>query len=267
MQQTFKFFLIFLFVFISHVLPAQDMSAYLDYRNYFQAFDNGQFSQIEYLPVKSFQVGGAGIAYVDNTNEFNIYANQQKFDQTYASNLTYVATDYLIAYRVDKVLSVFENQQTTKLSYYCTKYSVNDSLVGFFDDSKYNFSVYYKGNVIDLESSLLEPPKIIKSGSNTLAYVDQNNYFKIFYRGKTFEIDNMKPVAFEPGRDLVVYIDDYRRNFHLFYKGDTATVEVFLPDSFKVGFGIVAYVDNLGNFRIFDEGKTKREGRDSFSER
>ncbi len=254
MKKSFYLFLIF----FSNTAHAQDLSAYLDYRNHFYAFDNGVFRQLEYLPVKSFKVGGAAIAYVDNTNEFQIYADEQKFDQTYAGDLTYFTSDYLIAYRLGKVLSVFDKQHTINLSYYCNLYSLNDSLLGFFDESKYYFSVYYKGNIIELESSLIEPPKGIKTGSNTMAYIDQSNYFKIFYQGKTFTIDNMKPVAYEAGRDLVAYVDDYNHYFHLFYKGDTATAEIFSPDSFKVGFGIVAYVDNLDNFRVFDQGATRR---------
>ena len=258
MKQVFAIYAAFFFILSSHNGQSQNLSAYLDYKNYFQAFDNGEFRQIEYLPVKSFKIGGAGIAYIDNSNEFIIYADQQKFEQTNAYELSYFTTEYYIAYKVGRVLSVFEKQQSQILSYNCSLYSLNDSVLGFFDESNYNLSVYYKGSVITLENSLVAPPKNIKTGSNTLGYVDQFNFFKIFYHGKTFVIDNIKPVTFECGRDLVAYIDDYRHQFHLFYKGDTATVEIFLPDSFKVGYGIVAYVDYLGNFRVFDQGATKR---------
>jgi len=253
-----KIFLLIIILISHFILSAQNLSAYLDYRNYFQAFDNGIEHQLEYLPVKSFKIGGAAIAYIDNTNELQVYADGQKFHQTYAGTLTYFMTDYLLAYRVGNVLSVFEKQNTQNLSYYCSVYEINDSLIGFFDDSNYNFSVYYKGNVTTLESSMLEPPKKIVSGSNTLAYVNQSNFFKIFYQGKTYTIDDIAPVAFAAGRDVVAYIDDYTQNFHLFYKGDTASIETFAPDSFKVGFGIMAYTDNLGNFRVFNDGATRR---------
>jgi len=246
------------FVLLSLFSPAQNLSAFLDYRNYFQVFDNGSIRQVDYLPVKSFKVGGASVAYIDNTNEFRIYSAEQKFDQTFGCSLSYVVTDNLVAWQVGKVLSVFENQRSQNLSYYCTIYAINDSLIGFFDESTYNFSVYYKGTVTDLESSMIEPPKKIKAGSNTLAYVNQSNFFKVFYRGTTYILDDLAPVAFEAGRDVVAYIDDYNKYFHLFYKGDTARIETFAPDSFKVGFGIMAYVDNLGNFRVFNEGASRR---------
>ncbi len=237
---------------------SQNLSAFNDYRNYFQAFDNGEFRQVDYLLVKSFKVGGAAIAYVDNANEFRIYADEQKFDVTYGGTLSYFATDYLIAYRVGNVLSVFEKQHARNLSYYCSIYALNDSLIGFFDESNYNFSVFYQGNVIDLESSMIEPPKSMKTGSNTLAYVNQSNFFKVFYQGHTYSLDNIAPIVYQAGSDMVAYVDNYDQNFHLFYKGDTARLETFAPDSFKVGFGTMAYVDNLGNFRVFYEGATRR---------
>jgi hypothetical protein len=253
-----KQFFFIVFLFSSFQSWSQNLSAYNDYRNYFQAFDNGEFRQLEYMPVKSFKTGGHGIAYIDNTNEFRIYADQQKFDITYGGTLSYFTTDYLIAYRVGKVLSVFENQHAQNLSYYCSIYAINDSLLGFFDESNYNFSVFYQGNVIALESSMLEPPKSMKTGSNTLAFINQSNFFRVFYHGIIYPLDNIAPLAYQAGSDLVAYVDDYDQNFHLFYKGDTASIETFAPDSFKVGFGTMAYVDNLGNFRVFYEGATRR---------
>src|SRR5690349_7360922 len=78
---------------------AQNLAAYTDYRNYFNVFDNGIFVPLEYLPVKSFKIGGAAIPYVDNTGEMQIYYNGNKFHQTYASDsLSYFATDYLVGY-------------------------------------------------------------------------------------------------------------------------------------------------------------------------
>jgi hypothetical protein len=237
---------------------SQDLSAYHDYRNYFYAFDKGEFRQLEYQPVKSFQIGGSSVAYIDNTNEFRIYSEGQKFHITYGGTLNYYMTDYLVAYRVGNVLSVFQNQHFQNLSYYCSIFAINDSVIGYFDGSNYNFSVFYNGNSIDLESSMLEPPKSMKTGSNTVAYVNQSNFFKVFYQGNIFSLDNVAPLTFQAGGDVVAYVDDYDQNFHLFYKGDTARIETFAPDSFKVGFGTLAYIDNLGNFRVFYNGATRR---------
>ena len=57
----------------SRILNAQNISAYSDYRGYLQAFDQGMFHQLEYLPVKSYKVGSSSVAYIDNKNDFKIY--------------------------------------------------------------------------------------------------------------------------------------------------------------------------------------------------
>lgn len=239
-------------------LNAQNITAYSDYRGYLQAFDNGMFHQLEYLPAKSYKFGASSIAYIDNRNDFKIYYKGKTFPQVNAADFSYFVTDYLVAFKVGSVLYVFDDGARKTLSYYNTILTVNDSVMAYFDDSNFNLSVYYQGRSAVLESSLLDKPKSIKTGSNTIAWVNQSNFFSIFYQGEVHTVTNIPPIAYEAGRDIVAYVDDYDKHFHLFYKGDSAVVEEYAPDSFKVGYGIMAYVDNLGNFRVFQNGATKR---------
>ena len=102
-----------------------------------------------------------------------------------------------------------------------------------------------------------DSPKSFRNGPNTFAYVNQSNYFNVFYHGELKQLDNIAPIKYEAGRDIVAYVDNYYQQFHLFYFGDTAIVETFAPDSFKVGFANMAYVDQLGNFRVFENGATQ----------
>jgi hypothetical protein len=237
---------------------AQNVAAYSDYRSYFHVFDHGVFQQLEYLPVKSFKVGGVAVPYVDNTNEFRIYWNGQKYYQTYASDLTYYVSDYLVAFRIGQVLSVFEKGRSKKLTYFCSQVFLSDSLVVYFDDSNYNLGVYYNGEQTELESSMLELPRAIKIGSNMVGFVNQSNYFKLFYKGQIIDVDNVAPVTFDVGRDIAAYVDGYNNIFHLFYKGETAQIENTAPESFKLGFGTMAYVDYQGSFRVFSNGTSRR---------
>lgn len=250
---------VFSFLFFQLIYAnSQNISAYTDYRGYLQAFDNGIFRQLEYLPVKSYKFGNSSIAYVDNRNDFKIYYKGEKFPMVNAADFSYYMTDYLVAFKVGSVLYVFDDGTRKTLSYYNSIVTVNDSVLVYFDDSNYNLSVYYQGKSAVLESSLLDKPKSIKTGSNTIAWVNQSNFFNIFYHGQVHEMSNIPPVDYAAGRDLVAYTDDYDKHFHLFYKGDSAVVEEYAPDTFKVGYGIMAYVDNLGNFRVFSNGATKR---------
>ena len=252
------FKLLLLFILIHSGLSAQNMSAYTDYRGYLQGFDNGMIKQLEYMPVKSYKISKGVIAYVDNRNDFKVYYNGKSIYQLNAADFSYEVSDYLVAYRVGRVLYVFDRGEKKLLSYYNSLVTLNDSILSYFDDSKYTFSVYYNGREALLENSLLEKPRSVRTGSNTLAWVNQSGFFNIFYQGRIHTLDNIAPEAVEAGRDIVAYVDGYDHYFHLFYKGDTAIVETLPPDSFKVGYGIMAYVDQMGDFRVFENGNTRR---------
>lgn len=254
--------ILFLFTTISILIvqntSGQNLAAYTDYRGNLQVFDGGLFRQLEYLPVRDYKYGGTAVAYVDNKNDFRIYSNGVTSTMLNAADFSYTVTDYLISFNVGRVLYTFDRGEKRTLCYYNSLTAINDSILAFFDDSKNTFSAYYNGKVVDLEDSYLDKPKSIKAGSNTLAWINQSGYFNVFYHGELTQLDNIAPQQFAAGRDLVAYVDNYVQQFHLFYYGDTALVETFPPDSFKVGFGIMAYVDQMGNFRVFDNGATKK---------
>ncbi len=239
-------------------LSAQDVTAYTDYKGNLQVFDKGLLREIEYLPVSSYKVGGNAIAYIDHKNDFNIYYDGQKFPLLNAAQFSYFVTDNLVAFKVGSVLYAFDKGEKKTLCYYTSIFAVNDSILVFFDDSQSSLNFYYNGSIVTAEDQFLDKPKSIKTGANLVAWVNQSNQFNVFYQGRTFELDNIKPISYEAGRDIVAYVDDYERRFKIFYKGDTAQAEEFIPDSFKVGFGMVAYVDNLGTFRVFSDGATRK---------
>jgi hypothetical protein len=258
-----KFFIYLLFI-LSIIKSgnsfSQEVTAYADYRGNLQVFDRGLYRQIEYLPVKSYKIGGNSIAYVDNKNDFKIYYDGQTIQLVNAADFSYRVTNNITEFRVGAVLYAFEKGEKKTLCYYTdTNYiSVNDSVLAYFDDSKSSLNIYYNGRIAGAEDAFLSPPKSIKTGANVVAWVNQSGYFNVFYHGEAKTLDNITPISYAAGRDIVAYIDGYEQRFRLFYKGDTAMVEPFVPDSFKVGFGIMGYVDNTGNFRIFYNGSTRK---------
>ena len=253
----FRFAILIFMSFFHSKTSGQNLAAYTDYRGNLQVFDGGLYRQLEYLPVKDYKYsGGGGVAYIDNKNDFKIYSNGATISMVNAADFQYDVTDYLITFKVGNVLYAFDRGQKKTLCYYNSIMAVNDSVIAYFDDSKNTFNAYYNGKVVDLEDSYLDKPKSIKTGANTIAWVNQSDYFNVFYHGELKQLDNVPPLQFAAGRDLVAYVDNYLQQFHLFYFGDTAMVETFPPDSFKVGFANMAYVDQLGNFRVFENGST-----------
>ncbi len=251
-------YILLFFLSISFFLQAQDITAYLDYQGYLQVFDRGFYYKAEFLPIKDYKIGGKAVAYIDNRNDFRIFSNGRPTTMLNAASFAYWTTDYLTAFKVGDVLYVYDEEEKKTLCYYNTLFTLNDSLLAFFDDSHSTFNIYYNGKTATLEDNFLSKPRSIKAGANVLAWVNQSGFFETFYHGTVTQLDNMAPISYEAGRDLMAWVDDYTRQFHLFYKGDTALVEPFPPDSFKVGFGIMAYVDQTGNFRAFHNGATER---------
>ena len=254
-KQDFKYLIYTVLVlFAANSTQAQGISAFSDYRGYFYAFDNGNINKLEYLQITNYKAGSSAIAYIDNRNDFKVYYNGKSSFQLNAADFKYWVTDYLVAYKVGQVLYVNDAGTKKTLSYYNTQMALGDSLISWFDDAQYTFNIYYNGRTAELENSLLEPPRNIKAGSNTLAWVNQSNFFNVFYHGNVMNLDNMAPQEFAVGRDIMAWVDNYTQNFHIFYNGDTATASAFAPDSFKVGYGIMAYIDQLGNFQVFYNG-------------
>jgi hypothetical protein len=257
---------LFLFAFtISH---AQEITAYPDNRDNLQVFDRGLNRQLEYLPVQSYKIGGNSIAYIDHKTDFKIYYDGQTFQLMNAADFWYGMTNNLTAFKVGDVLYVFDKGEKKTLCFYTSKaiMTYNDSVVAFFDESNSTLNFYYNRSIATVEDSYLGVPKALRSGSNMVAWINQSDYFSVFYHGEIIKLDNIAPRAFDVGQDIVAYVDDYVRQFRLFYKGQNAVAEQFLPDSFKVGFGICAYIDDLSNFWIFYDGTSKKylSGRPDF---
>lgn len=248
---------IILFLFSIYFLQAQGqyLSAFHNFRNSFFIFDNGVTRQVEYLPSKSFKIGGNSVGYIDNMGNFKAYYNG---DITLLSENTpeeYTATDYLLTYKITGNLLVFDRGKRKNLSVYCDHYSTGDSIVAFVDENKLLFNAYYNNAVVELEPTLTRSSTHnFKTGDNIIAYVSYINEFKIFYHNQVIRLEINEPVNYEADRNLVAYVDSYSGTFKAFHKGKSFTLEGFEPLSYKTGNDLIAYVDNTNHFKVFYEG-------------
>ncbi len=239
-------------------LKAQDLAAFVDYKNYFCIFDNGARTEAEYLPVKSFQVGGNTIAYIDNNENLRIYYKGAIATLSENTITKYTATDYLLTFSTFKVLDVFEGGKRTTLSNFASQYSTGDSLVAFYDERNMAYNIYYKGSVTLLESgSLNSPLQSFQMGDNIFAYVNYLNQFRLFYRGKTITLASSSlTLPYAAGKNIVAYVNpDY--GFTLFHKWLIYNLETFQPKSFAVGDDLTAYVTSNDLFKVYYEGTSR----------
>ncbi len=238
-------------------LSGQNISAYVDYKNYFFAFDNGPNIELESQPIKSYKVGGNAVAYVNGADNFRAYYGGEIYDLLSIAPMDYIATDNYVLFNSNMILSVFDNGKQTRLSGYCNSYAAGDSIIAFFDLNSSILKTYANGQVQELDNLLGKDVDSIKFkvGDNIVAYVNSAEQFKIFYRDHVLNLESYVPVSFQAGRNIVSYIDAYTQAFKIFYNGMSYTVESTPPASYVTADDMVAYVSSNGDFKVFYQGQ------------
>jgi 10-bladed beta propeller domain len=259
-----RIFIIILFLVNFSITKSQNVTAFVDEREYFWIFDSGEFKKITEIPITSFKVGGNFVAFIDNSMTFKAYYQGEvhEIDMGGITYNNYFATRNFIAYSAGGFLSLVDKEgRNLTLSRHVSKYLVEEFLVAYTDWNTFSLVAYYNGNVTKLETNLAGDPVInFDAGENTIAYITTvEQKFKIFYRGKVIEImDNADPtMKYEADRDIVVYADPTDNTFNAFNQGDVYELEVLHPQSFQVGDGLVAYVDQMGAFKVFSGGEVE----------
>ena len=223
-------------------------------------FDNGKVKELDHLPALSFKVGAICVPYVSNDGQFKVYFNGESKTLIDQEITKYYVSAYMMVYFVFDQLYVFDNGKSQLLSSNVKHFALGDSLVAFYNENTHSSHIYYKGKVFDLERSLVgNPIQDYTSGDNLFAWFNDNSkYLKVFYHGKVHEIlKSASKIEYQPGRDLLAYVDKSRNSFHIFYKANFIDLEDYEPKSFKTGDDIMAYVDNLGSFKIFYAGNVQ----------
>jgi hypothetical protein len=255
-----KKILIILFLGMSCSLScfSQDLAAFSDNMDYFYVFDRGQITQLEYLKVQDFSVGGNCILYKDNRNRLKMYYKGEVSELTVNNISNFKALDYLAVYSYAGIIHIIENGRVKTVNTHSLNYIAEDSLVAFYDDTQSFLAAYYHGKIYRLEDGLVgEQPSSFRCGDNIIAYLSpRTGDLMVFYQGATFSLEPfVSEGTFKAGRDIVAYVNAADQKFKVFYRGETKVIEDFPPLSFQTGDGIVAYVDNTGRFKLFCNGE------------
>ncbi|MGZ3865936.1 MAG: hypothetical protein ACXVNR_05700 [Bacteroidia bacterium] len=239
-------------------VKAQSITAWTDQRGYFNVFDNGNTSTIEYQMPQNFQVGGAVIAYHDFNSNFKVY---YKGDVTtlYGGNVNkYMVTHNLLFYIIAGQLHVYDRGKDKVITVNPGQYVIGDSLVGFYDNTYQSFYVYYDHDKFTLESNVINNPLVsFRASNNTLAFVNQQREFKIFWNGgvqKIFQLSPGMDLDYQTGSNVVAFISGVTNSLGVFYKGQTFNVSNIPVKEYKAADDMVAYTDQNG-LHAFYAGK------------
>lgn len=228
---------------------------YQDNRDYLYYFKQGVFQQLETQKVRSFDSRGAIVGYVNNANNLIAYYNGEKTNLGDLTGTTFSLTNHLLVYQRDQVLAVFDRGKVTRLTYFVKDYKMNDEFIVYRDKNIDALKLYAKGQVVDIDLTLIGALGAYKVGKNSLAYVNSSGYFKIYYEGQFYEIDNLPPVKFEAGKNIVGYVVAGQEALKIFYNSKEVTLETISPLSFQVGDDLIAYVSDEGYFKVFTQGR------------
>jgi hypothetical protein len=243
-----------LFILISFANFAQEVVPFVDFNRYFKSFQDGNFRQIEFQPVRDFTGGDEFVAYTDTKGNLRIFDGDEVTD---LSNmyLEYKVSDHLLAWKIGPTVNMWDDGKLTTLTYFGRNYIVKDSLI-VFEDLRYNsMKVYWKGVVSTLYTMVdnLDMPVFI--GENMVAFKDNGNYYKIFWNGKIYDLGIWNgPIEFQGGTDVIAFNDPTTRTFAVFDKGAFVDIESFYMKKYKAGRNFIVYEDLNGNLNYYKNG-------------
>lgn len=244
-------------LFLGIELQAQTITAYVNYRNYFVVFDDGQTEVLEILPPQSFKVGPNYLAYIDNVGNLKVYYEGKVETLDPGVILSYHAGDDYLIFEKYQQVKVWHNGKLKNLGNNITAWAGSDSLIAFYDSNYKNFHIYYRDEEFDLADGLVEEPITdFAVGNNMFAFIDKYQMtFTVFYKGEYIDLSTViRKVDYKVNADIVAYIDDEYNNFKVFFQGDIYDLESMPPKEYQVGHGIVAYISQNEEFKVFYNG-------------
>ena len=231
------------------------IQGYKDFRNYLYIFENGMPRQLEQQPVRAFKAKGELIAYANNANDLMVYYKGEKFKLGDMTATSFEVTQSYMYFQRDQLLNVFDKGKVTPLTFFIRDFKTSDSLIAFRDRNVDILRVYWGGAIHDLEITLAGSLTDYKAGENTVAYVNNTGFFKVYLDDHVFDIDNIPPVSYDPGGNLVAYVDGLYNYLKVFYNGKILVLEKFQPQSLKAGVDMIAYVADDNSFKVFNRGR------------
>ena len=237
---------------------AQRLAAYFDYKNSFQVFDDGVYKELEYTPVRSFKVGADFVAYINTDSCLKFYYKGNTYTLEESRPQNFQCSENFCIYKMNRRLMKVENGDKTTLCDWAEDYKIGDSIAAFVDYGDPAFRIYYNGETKALETGVNQGGvREYKVASNLVAYVDAGNGLKVFWHGKTYDM-NVKnfSLSYEVATDMVCFVDNFNNEFKMFYQGEIITLDQTPPKEFKSNLNSIAFIDAGGNFNIFYKGET-----------
>ena len=252
MNLIIKAFLFFA-VFLSTKISAQ-VAPFVDFSGYLNTFYKGNIRTLELQRVNSFSAGDNILVYIDNRENFKVF-NGEKTEQITVQQVKFQHSDNIVAWQIGSFLYGYENGNKKTLCANTGDFIVKDSFIVFQDTRFKTINVWYKNEIIHLmqQTGDMTMPEAI--GENIIGFKDNGDVYRIFWRGKFYEIGgNAYQMEMNAGTDVISFNNTVTKNFTVFEKGEFYDVENAFMKKYKSGRGFVIYEDQIGNLWKFQNG-------------
>lgn len=230
----------------------------VDFNGYFKSFQEGFFRQVEFQPIKEYKGGDNLVAYIDTRGNLRVYDGTRPQDLA-NMNVEYEVSDNLLIWKIGETLNMWDAGKKRTLTFNARNYWLRDSMI-VFEDMRYNsVNVYYEGEIFNLYTSVgaFDPPDYI--GENIIAFRDNGNLNKVFWRGKIYELDTWhNRFDFQGGTDILAFNDPITGTFAVFENGQFLDVESFHMNTYRAGRGFVVYENQNGDLMYYGGGEKKK---------
>ncbi|MCB0791621.1 MAG: hypothetical protein H6595_11415 [Flavobacteriales bacterium] len=238
-------------------LNAQDIVPFTTYNDRFYVFDQGSFTELEPRRPRSVVVSGDRLAYVTDGGDLKMYSDG-RVDLLERGRATEVrGSDHLIAFRIGDLLKVALPGRPKVLSYNCTDYEVQDSLIVYHDEQEHMLDIFWNGQIVPVANILLDSGRPQWSaGANTAVFFDHDaRTVYLFYRGSTHVLfDGADAARVACGGDIVGYVDERDQLLRVFDHGVDYDLEPFPPKDMQAGDGLLAYTSVSGALKCYVDG-------------
>ncbi|MBK7941069.1 MAG: hypothetical protein IPJ87_04210 [Flavobacteriales bacterium] len=240
-------------------LAAQDVTAFLDYRDRLVVFDKGTFSVVEGVRPAAFQVGGNYVSYLNAIGDLKRHANGRTTTLDRSTGAQITVTDHLLGVKLATALKLHDGRELRTVCVNTGLYVVEDSLAAWVDEAQRTIHIWYNGRDEVLADGLaIGAVQDWKSGDNLLAWVSTiERRFRIFHRGVVYDAADVYDagIDFQAGADLVLYLDPQGNGLKAFHKGNFYDLEPIAPQRYAVGKGIGAWLDRTGALKVLEDGQ------------
>jgi hypothetical protein len=120
------------------------------------------------------------------------------------------------------------------------KFKVGENILAYINSSD-SFKIYYNNELYSIDN--LSPDRFL-SGKNLVAYIEgSTKYLNVFYKGKVFVLEEFEPISFQVGDEAIAYVTN-ENSFKVFQSGKLLKVESYAPSMYAVRDNTVLFFFN-----------------------